>query len=89
MRTPKIEALHRMIDWLNARLTSSKLQLNKSKPLIKLGLDVSPLGDNPWLSGFIEADGNFYSLFTINSQGIAEGIRHYMRISQKTILITK
>lgn len=85
MRTPKIEALHRMIDWLNARLTSSKLQLNKSKTLIKLGLDVSPLGDNPWLSGFIEADGNFYSLFTINSQGIAEGIRHYMRISQKTI----
>jgi hypothetical protein len=39
MRTPKIEALNRMIDWLNARSTSSKL--------IKLGLDMSPLGNNP------------------------------------------
>lgn len=77
MRTPKIEALHRMIDWLNARSTSSKLT--------KLGLDTSPLGNNPWLSGFIEADGNFYSNFTINSQGIAEEIRHYMRISQKAL----
>ena len=77
MRTPKIEALNRMIDWLNARSTSSKL--------IKLGLDMSPLGNNPWLTGFIEADGNFYSLFSINSVGIAEGIKHYMRISQKAI----
>jgi hypothetical protein len=39
MRTPKIEALHRCIDWLNARSTSSQL--------IKLGLDTSPLGNNP------------------------------------------
>jgi hypothetical protein len=35
------------------------------------------------LTGFIEADGNFYSIFSINSQGIAAEIRHYMRISQK------
>lgn len=77
MRTPKIEALHRIIDWLNARSTSSQL--------IKLGLDTSPLGNNPWLAGFIEADGNFYSLFTLNTEGIAEGLRHYMRISQKAI----
>jgi hypothetical protein len=47
MRTPKIEALHRMIDWLNAKSTSSKLSLNKSSRLIKLGLDTSSLGDNP------------------------------------------
>ena len=64
MRTPKIEALHRMIDWLNARSTSSKLP-SKNKPqwLTKLTLDTSLLGDNPWLTGFIEADGNFYSAF--------------------------
>jgi len=85
MRTPKIEALHRMMDWLNARSILPKLQSKKLKLLTKLGKDTSPLGDNPWLTGFIEADGNFYSLFTINSQGIAEGIRHYMRISQKTV----
>jgi hypothetical protein len=49
MRTPKIEALHRMIDWLNARSTYSnrECQINNLKPLIKLGLDLSPLGDNP------------------------------------------
>jgi len=83
MRTPKIEALHRMIDWLNAKSTSSKLSSNKPSQLIKLGLDTSSLADNPWLTGFIEADGNFYSIFSINSQGIAEEIRHYMIISQK------
>jgi LAGLIDADG DNA endonuclease family protein len=77
MRTPKIEALYRMIDWLNARSTSPKLT--------KLGLDTSPLGNNPWLSGFIEADGNFHSDFTVNSEGIATRIRHYMRISQKAL----
>jgi hypothetical protein len=77
MRTPKIEALHRLIDWLNARSPSSQLT--------KLGLDTSPLGNNPWLSGFIESDGNFYSSFSINSKGIAEVLRHYMRISQKAL----
>lgn len=53
MRTPKIEALHRLIDWLNARLE------DKTK-ISKLGLDNSYLGNNPWLTGFIEADGNFF-----------------------------
>ena len=84
MRTPKIEALHRIIDWLNARSRSSKLPFNKQL-LTKLTLDRSPLGDNPWLTGFIEADGNFYSNFKVNSQEIAQEIRHYMRISQKAI----
>lgn len=73
-----------MIDWLNARSTSTS-KLSSNKPLTKLGLDTSHLGDNPWLTGFIEADGNFYSSFSINSQGIAEEIRHYMRISQKAV----
>lgn len=48
MRTPKIKALHRLIDWLNARLDE------KSK-IVKLGLDNSSKGNNPWLTGFIEA----------------------------------
>lgn len=76
MRTPKIEALHRLIDWLNARLDE------KSK-ISKLGLDCSPLGNNPWLTGFIEADGNFYCSFDLNSEGIAEIVKSYMRVSQK------
>lgn len=101
MRTPKIEALHRMIDWLNARLTTSKLQSKNAmflakheQPLFLTKLvakpkNTCPLGDNPWLAGFLEADGNFYGSFNINSQGIAEEIRHYMRISQKTVYSKK
>jgi hypothetical protein len=73
MRTPKIEALYRLIDWLNK---------NRNSNITKLPLDKSPLSDNAWLSGFIEGDGNFYSSFNVNVKGIAEGLRHYMRISQ-------
>lgn len=40
MRTPKIEALYRLIDWLNARPKSNS-------EIIKLGLDNSSLGSNP------------------------------------------
>ena len=45
MRTPKIKALHNLIDWLNLKFGN----LNMSyKPL-----DTSPLDSNAWLSGFI------------------------------------
>jgi hypothetical protein len=53
MRTPKIEALHRLIDWLIVRSTDGF-------KIYKLSLDNSWLGSNPWLSGFIELDGNFH-----------------------------
>ena len=61
MRTPKIEALHRMIDWLNARSTTSKVQSNKPELLSKLGENTGSLRDNPWLTGFIEADDAIFS----------------------------
>lgn len=77
MRTPKIEALGRLMDWLNARLDE------KSK-MVKLGLDNSSLGNNPWLTGFIEADGNFYCSLNLNLS-IAEVVKSYMRISQKQL----
>ena len=76
MRTPKIEALHRLIDWLNARSTDGF-------KICKLSLDNSWLGSNPWLSGFIESDGNFYCEFKLNSEGLATIIKGYMRVSQK------
>lgn len=82
MRTPKIKALFRLIDWLNAKLNTSKV-LVISKKILKLELDNTPLENNPWLSGFIEADGNFYSTFYLNSEGLAKSIKHYMRIYQK------
>jgi len=28
-------------------------------------IDNSPLGNNPWLTGFIESDGNFYCSFNL------------------------
>jgi hypothetical protein len=51
MRTPKLEALHRLIDFLHIR----KLGLN----ILKLPLDLSPINSNAWLAGFTDADGNF------------------------------
>jgi len=50
-RTPKIYQLHMLIDWLNK---------NHSMNLEKLPLDNSPLHNNSWLAGFIDADGYFY-----------------------------
>lgn len=52
MRTPKIEALHRMIHFL--RLYYPLLPVNEPKPL-----DTSPIDSNAWLSGMWEADGGF------------------------------
>lgn len=81
-RTPKIEALHRLIDWFNARP-------NQKVPMLKLGLDTSNISNNAWLSGFLEADGNFYSSISVNSLGIANSIRYYMRISQRAEYLRK
>ena len=50
MRTPKIEALHRAINWINEKD-------NTSIPC--LDLDLSSLDCNSWLSGFTDADGSF------------------------------
>ena len=50
MRTPKIEALHRAISWINEKD-------NSSIPL--LGIDSSPLESNSWLAGFTDAEGCF------------------------------
>lgn len=77
MRTPKIEALHRLIDWLNAR--------SGEPELVKFGLDDTPLDNNPWLTGFIEADGNFYCGFDLDFESIANTVKCYMRVYQKQL----
>lgn len=50
-RTPKIEALHRLIMWLN--------DYGKFSPIDPLPLDSSPIVNNAWLYGMIETDSNF------------------------------
>jgi len=51
MKTPKINSLYKLIDWLN----------NKNPYLIltKLPLNTDSLKNNAWLSGIIESDGHF------------------------------
>jgi hypothetical protein len=51
MRTPKINSLYNLIDWLNIK--------NKNLNLTKLPLNRESLKKDAWLSGFIEADGHF------------------------------
>ncbi len=76
MRTPKIEALHRLIEWLNM---TKKL----TKPLVPLGLDTSPLSSNNWLSGILDADCHFYFNWKLDKNGFPTSLEYYMRISQK------
>jgi hypothetical protein len=66
MRSPKIEALSRTINWLNnyiitnqnSKLPTTKNILIKMKPILCKELDTSPIESNPWLSGFSDADAN-------------------------------
>lgn len=50
MRTPKIEALHRAINWFND-FDNCNIDC--------LGLDQSSIDSNAWLAGFTDGDGNF------------------------------
>ena len=74
MRTPKIEALHRLITWLNSKH-------NTNIPL--LGIDTSPLNYSSWLSGILDADGTFYLTWKLNKKDLPIGIIYYLRLSQK------
>jgi len=76
MRTPKIEALHRLMKWLNNRPDQIE-----NFPL--LPLDNSPILANTWLSGFIEADGSFYVYFYPNRKGTFLRPQPHFRLEQK------
>lgn len=61
MRTPKVEALNRLIDWLNNK--------NADKtPIVCLGLDLSSLDSNSWFAGFSDADSYFQVSLTENKE---------------------
>ena len=50
MRTPKIKALYRLIDFLNKKFNID---------IVKKTEDTSSINSNAWLAGFIDADGHF------------------------------
>jgi hypothetical protein len=84
MRTPKIEALHRIIQWFNNEESNYKI-----KPL---DLDTSSLEDNGWFSGFIEADGNFYLNWKLSDKSLNKeiiSVIYYFRLSQRQIYSRK
>ncbi len=67
MRTPKIEALERTLNWLNdyisknqdSKLPSTQNLLTKISLLSIKSLDSTPIDNNPWFTGFSDADANF------------------------------
>jgi LAGLIDADG endonuclease len=74
MRTPKINALYKLIDWFN---------LSKKIKIKKLGIDSNELDNNPWLSGLLDADGSFIVSYSLNKKNIINALWCYMKISQK------
>lgn len=67
MRTPKVEALDRTINWINnyisnnqdSKLPKTKLIISQINKLEKKDLDNSSIDSNAWLAGFSDADANF------------------------------
>lgn len=61
MKTPKIYALYKLIDWLN----NKNINLNIKKEIITSN---KPISSTAWLSGFIEGDGHFSVRVSLGSK---------------------
>lgn len=90
MRTPKIESLHRLIDWFN----NENIKNKNYDYIKKFTLDKSSISDNSWLSGFIDADGNFYLNWKVSKKSKSIHLRpiniiYYLRLSQKQMYTRK
>lgn len=65
MRTPKIQTLYTLIDWLNLGQNSDSstggldIKHPAAETIVKLPLNSEPLDSSPWLAGFIEGGGSF------------------------------
>lgn len=79
MRTPKIEALHRMINWCNI----NNYGIKPGFEIKLLSLDLNPIQNNSWLSGFIDGDGSFYLNWLYDKKDLPTSLQYYMRISQR------
>lgn len=88
MRTPKIEALNRTIEWINdyidqnknSKLPSTKSILSNIHKIEKKSLDNSPIDSNPWLTGFTDSDGNFSINITKRSNKNLMRVQLYYRL---------
>ena len=76
LRTPKIRQLYNCIDYLN--------EMGKDIPkLNKEPIDISPIGSNSWLAGFIDADGSFDIRYTDGLRNLKIATR--LRIDQRKL----
>jgi hypothetical protein len=74
MRTPKIEALHKAINWFK-EFDHSALEC--------LPLDNSPINSNSWLAGFSDGDANFSITLTDrkkNGKATSKRVQTFFRI---------
>ena len=77
LRTPKIYQLHNLIDWLNK---------NHNARINKLPLKQTPLSNDSWLSGFVDADGSFSVQHTKIEKGAKKRkISCRLRIEQRKV----
>jgi group I intron endonuclease len=77
LKTPKINQLHNLIDWLNK---------NHNARFNKLPLNKSNLENSNWLSGFVDADGSFSVQHTKTETGAAKRkISCRLRIEQRIL----
>lgn len=77
LRTPKIHQLYKLIDWLNKHHNTN---------IEKLSLKKGSLGNNSWLSGFIDSDGSFSVQHTkIENNAKKRKISCRLRIEQRIL----
>ena len=77
LRTPKINQVYLLIDWLNK---------NHSLNIGKLPLKLGYFNQNSWLAGFIDADGSFSILHTKTENGALKNkISCRLRIEQRIL----
>ena len=77
LRTPKINQLYLLIDWLNK---------NHNASIMKLPLKTGSLINDGWLAGFVDADGSFSIQHTKKEDGaLKRKISCRLRIEQRMI----
>lgn len=91
MRTPKIEALHRTINWINlyiknnqnSKIIKIKNIISKIHYLELKSKDISAIDSNAWLSGFSDADANFSINIHKRSNKNSTRVQLYYRLEIK------